>query len=201
MAVENLILLGIVLFLVFVLYKTLGNQQKMSEKQSKQQPKLPPKLKVLIGKTNSNFEIKSGEMFFDAENLEKAHNEAFAVLAQIAFQAISQAFKEGNLAELKNYLSETVYAVFEEQIKKRLENKQTLDFSIVCFDSVKITHKSPKFDKFTVQFITEQINVLKDEKGQAIEGDPMTIAKVKDVWTFKQLKNGLILCATQSEVV
>jgi predicted lipid-binding transport protein (Tim44 family) len=42
----------------------------------------------------------------------------------------------------------------------------------------------------TVKFISEQVNLLKNSKGEVIEGDPNFIETVTDVWTFtKNLKN------------
>ncbi len=193
MAVENLILLGIVLFLVFILYKTLGNQQK-------NKVQMPKKISFFSEKTGQIIEMNLIENIHDIEQSEKLSDEAFLLRAKLAFQTISESFCGGNLSELKANLEQSVYTVFAEQIKKRQESKQTIDFSIVCFNSAEITHKSPAKDEITVQFVTEQINVLKNEKGEAIEGDPMSIATVKDIWTFKKLrKNKWLVSATQSE--
>ena len=48
-------------------------------------------------------------------------------------------------------------------------------------------------------FKTEQINLLKDEKGSVIEGDPMNISIMDDTWTFKKIgKESWIITDTQS---
>ncbi|MBQ9090406.1 MAG: Tim44/TimA family putative adaptor protein [Alphaproteobacteria bacterium] len=194
MAIENLILGGIVLFLIFILYKVVGNQQK-------KQGQLPDKLRFFSEKTGQIIEMKLIENPSDVSMTEERLNdEAFLLRAKIAFQQISESFSGGQLNVLKTALDTNIYSAFEEKIKERQAQNQTVDFSIVCFDSAKIVHKSPNEDKITVQFVTEQINVLKDEAGNAIEGDPMSISTVKDVWTFKKMKkNKWLLCATQSE--
>lgn len=195
MSVENLILSGIVLFLMFILYKILGKQQK-------KEIQLPEKLRFFSEKTGQIIEMRLMENQGDKESDEKMSDEAFLLRARIAFQQISESFSGGNLSILKQNVDSKVYEVFEKQIKLREEQKQTIDFSLICFDSAEIMHKSPERDMITVRFITEQINVLKNEKGEAIEGDPMMIATVKDIWTFtKQRKNKWLLSATQSEAV
>ncbi len=195
MSVENLILAGIVLFLVFILYKTLGNQQK-------NEMQVPEKLRFFSEKTGQIIEMRLMENNEGIASDEKMIDEAFLLRARVAFQQISESFSGGNLPILKQNVDTPVYEVFEKQIKLREAQKQTVDFSIICFDSAEIMHKSPERDIITVQFVTEQINVLKNEKGEVIEGDPMLIATVKDMWTFKkQRKNKWLLCAAQSESI
>ena len=195
MSIENLILAGIVLFLMFILYKTLGNQQKKN-------PQLPDKLRFFSEKTGQIIEMRLVESNAEHETNEKAKDEAFLLSARIAFQQISESFSGENLTVLKENVEPKVYNAFEKEIKSREEKKQKVDFSLICFDSAEIKHKSPERDVITVQFVTEQINVLKNEKGEPIEGDPMTISTVKDLWTFtKQSKNKWLLSAAQSEVV
>ena len=40
--------------------------------------------------------------------------------------------------------------------------------------------------KITVRFISEQANVLRDAKGDVIEGDENFIQSITDVWTFER---------------
>ena len=61
--------------------------------------------------------------------------------------------------------------------------------------------KAQDLKEVTVEFISEQINLLKNEKGEVIEGDPMTVATVEDVWTFKRKgHDNWIITATKSGV-
>lgn len=197
MIIQNMILGGIILFLVFILYKTLNNQKKQNNKTQQ----FPDKLRLISKKTGQVLEMRLADE--DIHSLtEKLNDEAFLLRAQMAFQQIVESFSKGNLSALKKSVEENVYRVFAQQIKLREENKQTLDFSIVCMNSAEITHKSESQDEITVQFVTEQINVLKNESGEAVEGDPMSIAKVKDIWTFRKAnKNKWLLSSTQSEAV
>ena len=36
----------------------------------------------------------------------------------------------------------------------------------------------------TLKFVTEQINVTRDDKGEVVDGDTTHVATVTDIWTF-----------------
>ncbi len=36
----------------------------------------------------------------------------------------------------------------------------------------------------TIKFVSEQINVTRDEQGEAVDGDASHVATVTDIWTF-----------------
>lgn len=130
------------------------------------------------------------------------NDEEFLQGAKIAFHMICSAFAKGKKKELKIMLTPHVYDAFLKDIESREQKKQTLDFSLVCLDSAKILKKVEAAKEVTVQFISEQINILKDEQGNALEGDPMRVVKMCDTWTFRKKKNETwIVCATKSEAV
>ncbi|MBR6675055.1 MAG: Tim44/TimA family putative adaptor protein [Alphaproteobacteria bacterium] len=120
--------------------------------------------------------------------------------AKIAFHMISSAFANGKKKELKIMLAPQVYDTFVKEIDDRESKKQRLDFSLICVNSAKILKKAEAVREVTVQFISEQVNILKDEQGNAIEGDPMNVSVMCDTWTFRKKKNDTwIVCATKSE--
>lgn len=126
--------------------------------------------------------------------------EAFILGAKFAFQKVLTAFAGCNLKELKKVLEPAVYQAFEQDILSRQSAKQKMDFSLICFDSVKILQKSP--EEVTVRFETEQINLLKDDKNQVIEGDPMTVSTMADTWVFKKVgKEEWTVAATFSQAM
>jgi len=125
---------------------------------------------------------------------------AFVAAAKFVFQKILTAFAGGDLKTLKNALAPDVYQVFEQDVLSRQQKKQKMDFSLICFDSAEILQKTPDHDEVTIRFQTEQINLLKDEKGQVLEGDDMRVSVMTDIWVFKQVgKEAWIVTATQSQ--
>ena len=130
------------------------------------------------------------------------NDDEFLQGAKLAFHMIASAFAKGKKKELKIMLAPSVYEVFEKDINAREEKKQIMDFSLICVNSAKILQKAETVKEVTVQFISEQINILKDEQGNAIEGDPMSISVMQDTWTFRKKKNDTwVVCATKSEAV
>ena len=126
---------------------------------------------------------------------------AFLSAAKWAFQRVLTAFASADLKTLKNSLSPEVYRVFEQDITARKQKKQQLDFSLICFDSAQVVRQNESKDEITVRFQTEQINILKDEKGQVVEGDQMSIAMMTDTWIFKKIsREAWLVTATQSRM-
>ncbi len=126
-------------------------------------------------------------------------DDSFVTGAKLAFQKVMHAFAKGDLPELKKFVSPAVYTVWEKEIVMRQQNKAKMDFSLICFNTVRIHHKNKELNEITVEFVTDQINLLKDEKGEVIEGDPMNISTMTDTWVFKKVtKNKWIISATQS---
>ena len=173
MTMENILIGVIALFLIFRLFLTI-RQDKQAKKT------IPTELEKII-----------------APKLEEVH---FLSEVEMIFKMITTAFAEGKIAEVKSLLSKKAYQVFSAAIQERQEKKQELDFSLICLNSVKILEKAE--DKCTVEFISEQINVLKDSTGAVLEGDPMVVAKMSDVWEFMTNENKhWVLTGVKSEAV
>ncbi len=196
MSFENIILTGIVLVLCYMLFKYTDKPVSTKKKSSK----LPQKIRFISEQTGEVIEMK----FIDNSNKSKKEysEETFLANAKMAFQIVVEAFSKGDVAKLKNLLVPEIYSAFEAEINKRKENNHSVDFSLICFDSVKILNKSIQKEEITVQFVTEQINLLKDAEGKVIEGDEMSVATVTDTWTFrKKGRSKWVVSATKSGAV
>ena len=160
----------------------------------------PEKIRLISKETGEIVEMQ----IIQPENITKKNTGwdkvAFVEAAKRVFQQTLHSFAGGNLKELKNVLAPNVYTLFEQDIVNRRKNKTKMDFSLICFDSVEVINKSPKNDTVTVQFVTEQINLLKNEQGDVIEGDPMNIAIMQDTWVFQKIaRDNWIITATRSQ--
>ena len=128
----------------------------------------------------------------------------FLVGAKMAFNAVVDAFAQERTDTLKTFLTPQVYEIFEKAIQERKEKEQKMEFSLISFVSCKILKQSDEKNPMsvTVDFVTEQINALRDKMGQVLEGDPIFIGKVHDIWTFQKAnKNTWIVSATKSEAL
>lgn len=192
MSVENILLCGLILALIVLLYINMGKSTGVKSK-------MPEKFCFFSEKTGQIIEMR---LLKDMGNLSKkqALGEEFITRVKVIFKTVCESFAQGNLSVLKKYIEPEILKAFETDIQKRQSKKETMEFSLICFDSVEIESVSPKNDEITVSFITEQINLLKNAKNEVKEGDPMVIAKVRDFWTFRKDKhNKWLLSATQSE--
>ena len=134
------------------------------------------------------------------------NEEDFLMGAKMAFNAVVEAFSYGNKEALKPLLSQKVYEAFVADIEKRQKNGQKMEFSLIAIDSSKVLQKSDGQlpTKVTVEFVSEQMNVLKDKEGTVLEGDPILITKVLDIWTFEKEPKGRsnwVVTATKSEAL
>lgn len=106
--------------------------------------------------------------------------------ARGAFEMIVGAFAKGDAASLRNLLDETTFASFDAAIRERLARQQKLETNLIGFLSSDIVAAEMDGSRalVTVRFVTEQINVTRDVDGLAVDGNPNTVERVTDLWTF-----------------
>lgn len=205
----DIIFLGIiVLLLINRLRSVLGTRPSVDDS-AKNETKQPQQAKIvdiseyrtLESSTGSKMEqdiAASAGFEEDAEvvqNLKKI-KEAFPSFnlvdfmqkAPRAFEYIALSFAKGDKKSLKPLLSEDIYQSFEKAIDERNERNETAEFSLIGFKSIKLT-KAEMFGnevELTVEFETEQTNIVKNADGQVIVGDATYIETVTDIWTLRK---------------
>ncbi len=191
MTLETTLVFGLIAgYFVWRLYRAISKTPRNQ----------PEKIRLISKETGEIVEMQ----IIQPDNVAKKNTGwdkvTFIESAKRVFQQTLHSFAVGNLKDLKNVLAPNVYALFEQDVVSRRNNKTKMDFSLICFDSVEVIDKSPKNDVVTVQFITEQINLLKNEQGGVIEGDPMNIAVMQDTWVFQKIaRDNWIITATNSQ--
>ena len=106
--------------------------------------------------------------------------------AKMAYEMIVMAFADGDRRTLKNLLSREVYEGFDGAISEREQRSEKVQSSFVGIDKAEIAGAGMKGGEahITVRVISEIISATLDKSGEVIDGDPETVAEVKDVWTF-----------------
>jgi predicted lipid-binding transport protein (Tim44 family) len=106
--------------------------------------------------------------------------------ARIAFEMVLAAYSEGDREKLQGLLSDEVLANFDQSITERETNDETVDITLVGFNSVELVeaYMAGRTAHVTVKFASQQINVLRDSGGEIIDGDPTEVQDVVDFWTF-----------------
>jgi predicted lipid-binding transport protein (Tim44 family) len=106
--------------------------------------------------------------------------------AKMAYEMIVMAFADGDRRTLKNLLSREVYDGFAAAITEREQRAEKIQSSFVGINKAEIVGAEMKGGDahVTLRIVSELISATLDKAGAVIDGDPETVAEVKDVWTF-----------------
>jgi predicted lipid-binding transport protein (Tim44 family) len=106
--------------------------------------------------------------------------------AKAAYEMIVTAFAEGDRKTLKQLLSREVYDGFVTAITERETRGETIEFKFVGIDKAEITGASIKNGsaQITIRFLSKLISATRDKSSAVIDGDPVKVGDVTDIWTF-----------------
>jgi predicted lipid-binding transport protein (Tim44 family) len=108
--------------------------------------------------------------------------------AKGAFEWIVAAFARGDRAALKTLLGPSLYSSFEDAIDEREKANESQETTISSMKSATIDDVSidGSIVSITVEFLTDQVKVVRDAQGATVEGDPNKIETVRDIWVFSR---------------
>ncbi len=111
---------------------------------------------------------------------------AFLDGARRAYEMIVTAFAEGDRKTLKQLLNREVFDGFVAAIDEREKQGQTIEFKFVGIDRAEFTAASVKGGtvQVTVRFLSKLISATHDKDGEVVDGDPVHVGDVTDIWTF-----------------
>lgn len=114
--------------------------------------------------------------------------EAFLGGARAAYEMIVTAYAEGDRAALRPLLSAEVFAGFEAAIAGRDAKELRVEQSFIGIDKAKLSSAALEGTRarLTVTFRSQLTSCTKNADGVVVEGDPVTIREVNDVWTFER---------------
>lgn len=106
--------------------------------------------------------------------------------AKMAYEMIVMAYADGDRKTLKSLLSREVFDGFVAAISEREAKSEKIQSSFVGIDKADIVSAEMKGSEahVTLRIVSELISATRDKAGVVIDGDPETVAEVKDVWTF-----------------
>lgn len=106
--------------------------------------------------------------------------------AKMAYEMIVMAYADGDRKTLKNLLSREVYDGFVTAIGEREAKSEKIQSSFVGINKADIVSAEMKSGEahITLRIVSELISATRDKAGVVVDGDPETVAEVKDVWTF-----------------
>jgi predicted lipid-binding transport protein (Tim44 family) len=112
----------------------------------------------------------------------------FLTGARGAYEMIVTAFAEGDRKTLRQLLSREVFDGFVQAISQREGRNETIDFKFVGIDKADITAAGVKGTsaQITVRFLSKLVSATRDGAGKVVDGDPMHVGDVTDIWTFSR---------------
>jgi len=125
-------------------------------------------------------EIALADRRFDAE--------AFLSGARIAYEMIVTGFAKGDRKALQPLLDEHVFKSFEGVIAGREVRGEQVEQNFIGITKAVISNAAleGKRARLTINFTSELTACTKNKDGIVIDGDPVTIRQVNDVWTFER---------------
>lgn len=196
---QLLVLAGIAVFLILRLRSVLGTRDGFE----KPPAKLPPERR---GAPRPELEVIEGGPDHDIVDHVPAGSDAAKALARMkqtdpsfnvgeflqgargAYEMILMAFEKGDLASVRPYISDDIYAAFASVVEERERKGLKVEATFVGLAEIGI--KDADFDEatkeaeVTVRFVGELTQAVRDNAGDVVEGDPNAIKRQRDVWTF-----------------
>ena len=125
-------------------------------------------------------DLKAADPGFDVQE--------FLSGSRIAFEVILGAYADGDAKGLKPLLSPEVFANFNKAISDREQAGESMEDTLVGINKVDImeAYMEDRVAFVTIKFISEQVNVVRDEDDNVISGDANTVVEVTDFWTFSR---------------
>lgn len=199
-ALEFIILLILALGLLFRLYRVFGTDNKESgikiilkpvDKTAEKQ--ILQNISQIIDQKDNILSGLSTDSLKEQENQEqeKLNKEIFLNGAKKVFELILSAFNQGDLTPVRELMSKKVFDAFNQVIENRRADNITSEVDFICFDKseIKDIKNLKNTIKVVVEFVSEQVSILKNKDGEVIEGDENFVQKITDMWTFERPKN------------
>jgi len=123
-------------------------------------------------------DIATADPDFDAKE--------FVTGGRAAYEMIVTAFAEGDRKMLRSLLNREVYDGFVGAIEQREQRGETIEFRFVGIDQADLTDAELKGSNahVTVRFLSKLVSATRDQNGEVVDGDPIHVSDVTDIWTF-----------------
>ena len=122
------------------------------------------------------------------QTLQHVRRTAWAVRDRLSLDTwrVVLAFATGDTGTLKPLLSPEVFSNFAQSIQERERAGETMELNVVEIRAADIVeaYMAGRTAHVTVKFVSEQIVIVRNDKGDIIEGDPQHSTEATDFWTF-----------------
>lgn len=199
--IQIIILAAIALFLILRLRNVLGTREGYEKPQQDLPGPTPARrnerpFEVIEGGTVdpdiadfADPAAPAGQALAAMKRIDQSFSVAeFSHGARAAYEMIVMAYENGDLDQLRQFLSPEVFVPFEAAINERRAKGYTVDATFAGIREVKLVdaHFNPATNEgdITMRFVGELTSVVRDPEGRIVEGAPNEIKQQTDVWTF-----------------
>ncbi|MBZ9708573.1 Tim44/TimA family putative adaptor protein [Mesorhizobium sp. ESP7-2] len=107
--------------------------------------------------------------------------------AKKAYAAVLQAYAEGNIGVLRGLVGADVLDSFGGAILGRETRRENLQLALVRLSEATVMDAFNQGNgiEIVVRFVADVISVTRSADDRVIDGDPIQIIEVRDVWTFE----------------
>lgn len=197
----DIIVIGAIAAFILLRYRAmLGEDRGRDESSSRPTPvplndmerviQLPAKAVTVLPEKKEDFSEQYGSLaatFVAMRGIDREFSpDDFLTGARAAYEMVITAFAKRDRDTLKMLLSSDLYKSFEQSLKDAEKEKRFDDTTLTAITSAKIKDAklSGNTATVTVDFVSEQIHLIRDENGSIIEGDPSSENRVEDEWVF-----------------
>lgn len=198
--IQIVILAGVALFLVLQLRRVLGTRDGFEPTQ-RDEPIAPSNgrarnFDVIDGGGEdhdiSHFigvETPDGKALAAMKRAEPTFTVSeFASGAKYAYEMILMAFENGDLTDVKDFISEEIFESFNGAIEARKAQGLQVEATFVGISKTELMEaqfeESSRQAEITMRFSGELSSVVKNSEGAIVEGDPNQVKRQRDTWTF-----------------
>jgi predicted lipid-binding transport protein (Tim44 family) len=112
----------------------------------------------------------------------------FLVGARSAYEMIVMGFEKGDLAAIKPFLADDIYAAFAEVVEDREKQGLSIEAEFIGVREMKLVDANYDEEEgeaeVTVRFVAELTSAVRDKAGEIIEGSKTEVKRQKDTWAF-----------------
>ncbi len=133
-----------------------------------------------IGEDSPIAELRRLDPAFDTETFLRG--------ARLAYEAVLQAYAQGDLAALRPLLSAEVWQVFADDCTARCESHETLELAFIGIEAAEVENIEITAEamEITVLFHAQIVSAERSAAGDVINGDPKAVITTDDLWTFSR---------------
>ena len=199
--IQLLILAGVALFLIFRLKNVLGTRDGFEPKAKDVNNAKMAERKNTEDLSDNNLDEEAREYLFDDKSSAKAlikikeieNNFSLTEFlggAGSAYEMILMAFQSGKISPVETFLSADVKENFDKAIQDREQKGLSIEADFIGLRDTAVKNISfsvrDQVAEISVSFLADIKSVVKNNKGETIEGEEVDTKKQFDVWVFSR---------------